>query len=205
MTPIRRTRRASLLVGASLVLLLASAAPAFAIEETNPAPLGGTPSPTIPIVTCFGVPVEIWVPVGGVPYYGDDYDNVIMGTGGPDIIWGGGGIDRICQPDGDESNLLDLGPAVTDGIDVVHGDGGGDYIDGGSDGDQLYGDIGEDFLHGGDGNDVLNGGAQDDRLYGEADDDGLTCGGGFDKAYGGPGNDFLAPSAPQAECNVFVS
>ena len=120
--------------------------PALASEE----PLPADPSDQIEsaFATCFGQTVDMWVPPGGGTFYGDNNDNVIMGTGGDDTIYGEGGIDGICQPESDRtSGLLGLDPTADDGIDP-----------------------GVD-------NDV---------------------------AYGGPGVDFLDPSAPQADCEVFV-
>jgi Ca2+-binding RTX toxin-like protein len=202
----RYLRPAPLLVGAALMLSgMASISPAQATEDPNPVDTSTTI--VAPMVFCFGRQVDMWVPNNGAVFYGDNQDNVIMGSGGPDTIYGGGGIDRICQPEGDAtSGIVLTDPNATDGVDVVHGEGGGDYIDGGSDGDVIYGEVGEDFLHGGDNDaliDILYGGDQNDLLFGESGDDGLNCGGGFDTAYGGPGNDFLNPSGPQASCNVY--
>ena len=207
-TPRRHRRRNALYLSGALLALsgTASVSPALASEE----PLPGDPSDQIeyPFATCFGQTVDMWVPPGGGTFYGDNNDNVIMGTGGDDTIYGEGGIDRICQPESDRtSGLLGLDPTADDGIDTIHGGGGGDFIDGGTDGDQIYGDVGADVLRGGTENDVLDGGPDNDTLRGEDGDDGLACGStGVDNdvAYGGPGADFLDPSAPQADCEVFV-
>ena len=206
-TPRRhRLRNALWLSGALLALSgAASVSPALASEDPLP-----DVSTTIqqPFVTCFGQLVDTWVFPGGAPFYGDNNDNVIMGSSGPDVIFGGGGIDRICQPEsGAAAGIALLDPSADDGIDVVHGDGGGDFIDGGTDGDQLYGDVGADVLRGGAESDVLDGGSDNDTLRGEDGDDGLACGStGVDNdvAYGGPGADFLDPNPPQADCEVFV-
>ena len=203
----RHRRRNALWLSGALVALGGAAfvSPALASEDPS-----GRPSSTVqqPFVTCFGVPVDVWVFPGGAPYYGDNNDNVIMGSSGDDVIFGEGGIDRICHPESERaSGIVRLDPNADDGIDAVHGDGGGDFIDGGTDGDQIYGDVGADVLRGGAENDVLDGGADNDTLRGEDGDDGLACGStGVDNdvAYGGPGADFLDPSPPQADCELFV-
>ena len=100
----RRLRRASVLAGVSLVLFgLASASPALATQEPI---IDDLSIPNPPLVSCFGQPVDMWVPPGGGTFYGDNNDNVIMGTGGDDRIFGGGGIDSICQPDGDATGYF---------------------------------------------------------------------------------------------------
>ena len=203
-----RLRHAPWLAGAFVVLCgAATVSTVLAAEDPIP-PDPASQTPSGGFATCFGELVDTWVTPGGAPFYGDDEDNVIMGTSGPDIIFGGDGIDRICQPESaSASGIVLTNPALDDGIDVVHGDEGSDYIDGGTDGDQIYGDEGEDFLHGGAEADVLDGGSDNDTLHGNGGADGLDCGTGgvdTDTAYGGPGNDFLVPSPPQADRETFV-
>jgi len=93
-----RLRSALWLSGGLLALSgAASVSPALATED----PLPADPSDQIeyPLATCFGQPVDMWVYPGGGTFYGDNDDNVIMGSGDDDTIYGEGGIDRICQPE----------------------------------------------------------------------------------------------------------
>jgi Ca2+-binding RTX toxin-like protein len=101
------------------------------------------------------------------------------------------------------------GDLITEGDDVIFGNGGdddiragggddfvsggndNDFIDGGAGNDNLNGDAGNDDIRGGDGNDGLFGGDGDDFLDGGTGDDILFGGGGNDDIRGGEGNDFL--------------
>jgi Ca2+-binding RTX toxin-like protein len=93
---------------------------------------------------------------------GDAQDNVIIGTGGREGLYGGDGDDVIHGGGGDDM----LGGDGDD--DILYGDEGNDTINGGDDSDRLYGGDGDDILIGGNaydtGYDVLIGGAGDDRL-----------------------------------------
>lgn len=91
------------------------------------------PPPVPPIVpSCFGrIPTIV----------GDEGDNVLRGSPGPDVIWGGG-------------------------ADLIDGRGGNDRICGGPGRDALKGGKGRDRLDGGPGFDVLIGGTGRDRCRG---------------------------------------
>ncbi len=80
---------------------------------------------------------------------GDLRDNIIMGGGGDDRIYGG---PNPADADDDEDGDPDLTNA-----DRLHGDDGNDM---------LFGGWGNDILKGGAGNDTLNGGAGADMFYG---------------------------------------
>ncbi|WP_231635929.1 calcium-binding protein [Novosphingobium sp. ST904] len=80
----------------------------------------------------------------------------------------------------------------------MHGAGGDDYIIGGANSDNLYGDEGNDTIYGGgsadklrggEGNDYLNGGGGADRIYGGSGDDIIFGGAGDDVLYGDNPND----------------
>jgi Ca2+-binding RTX toxin-like protein len=82
------------------------------------------------------------------------------------------------------------------GNDYLWGGTQRDYLDGGTGMDRILGNAGNDvilggdgrdFLYGGDGNDDLYGLGGDDYLYGEAGDDRLWGGAGIDYMYGGTG------------------
>ena len=101
------------------------------------------------------------------------------------------------------------GDLITEGNDVIFGNGGNDdiragggddfvsggtendFIDGGSGNDNLNGDDGNDDIRGGDGNDSLFGGSGDDFLDGGVGNDTLAGGSGNDDLRGGDGNDEL--------------
>ncbi len=74
----------------------------------------------------------------------------------------------------------------------AYGDGGVDYLYGGSGADMLDGGAGSDWLYGRGGNDVLRGGASSDWLYGGDHNDRLYGGEGHDRLFGEAGNDWLA-------------
>jgi hypothetical protein len=98
--------------------------------------------------------------------YGNEGNDVVLGTAAADEIFGG------------------------DGDDILWGRGGNDYISGEAGGDYLYGEDGDDVLLGGSGNDwlwggsgadVVNGGANFDQLAG-IDGDDLLIGGNLTHA-----------------------
>ena len=74
---------------------------------------------------------------------GDSRDNVIMGMGGDDRIYGGPG----------------------GGDDTLHGDAGNDHLYGGRGNDTLRGGAGNDHLWGNGGTDTLEGGTGNDTYY----------------------------------------
>ena len=87
------------------------------------------------------------------------------------------------------------------GDDLLVGNDGADYLDGGSGQDQLFGHAGNDVLDGGteadtlaggDGQDILLGGDHNDSLYGEQQDDVLIGGSGDDVLWGDSPNVLLA-------------
>ena len=77
------------------------------------------------------------------------------------------------------------------GNDFVSGGTGGDFIDGGAGNDNLNGDEGNDDIRGGAGNDGLFGGDGNDFLDGGAANDTIVGGNGNDDLRGGDGNDSL--------------
>jgi Ca2+-binding RTX toxin-like protein len=77
------------------------------------------------------------------------------------------------------------------GNDVLWGELGDDYVQGGDGNDIDYGDDGNDDLDGGLGDDVLYDGAGNDHLSADEGNDTLYIGWGMDDAYGEPGGDTL--------------
>lgn len=92
-------------------------------------------------------------------------DDLMVGTDGPDILFGGNRGNCVAGLDGDD--VLNGG----NGKDTLVGGDGNDTLNGGNGTDNLYGGDGDDILYGGNGNDLLDGGP------------------GFDICYGGNGND----------------
>jgi hypothetical protein len=71
----------------------------------------------------------------------------------------------------------------------VHAGGGGDNIDGGVNGDKLFGDEGDDSMDANQGNDVVDGGPGSDSLVDGLGDDGVNGGPGDDSFNAGTGRD----------------
>ena len=91
---------------------------------------------------------------------GDLRDNVIMGGGGDDKLYGGPN-----PADADK-----MGNSGLTNADMLHGGGGDDMLFGGVGNDTLKGDAGDDMLHGGPNADRLFGGAGSDLIYADTMD-----------------------------------
>jgi len=122
---------------------------------------------------------------------GTQYDDVIYGTSGRDVIWAGPGDDKIY---GELGNDLICGGS---GDDVIHGGRGNDEIYGGSGADRVYGDLGDDKVSGGAGDyDDVSGGLGIDTVDGGPGDYDLVHGDyGYDRMSGGPGKHDIASFA----------
>ena len=105
---------------------------------------------------------------------------VIVGTPGPDTLWGTAHADVMYGKAGNDTLH------GRDGNDVLYGNAGDDVVRGGDANDVLYGGYGNDSIWGGLGADVEYGGPGDDTLHSLANDnarDTLDCGPGNDTAY----------------------
>lgn len=142
---------------------------------------------------------------GGVPIYGTQYGEEIIGKVSDDIIYGLGGDDTLAGGSG--ADYIDGGEGIDylygqDGNDEIHGGGSpsdlGEHIWGGKGNDVIYGSNqtngvkysffrNGDYISGGPGNDIIYGLDGDDSLAGDAD--GRDSTGGDDIIYGGAGND----------------
>lgn len=87
--------------------------------------------------------------------------DTINGDAGDDVLLGGGDADKV------------YGGA---GFDLVRGGLGNDTLDGGADDDLLYGEVGADLMYGRQGNDVLIGGDGNDTIYGSTGADLILSG-----------------------------
>ena len=108
---------------------------------------------------------------------------MLVGTDGPDIIWGSPGPDVIVAGGGDDIIY------ANGGHDRMTGDAGNDRIDGGDGHDTLTGDLGDDAVCGGEGDDRFTGDPGDDYFSGGSGDDTLDTGIGNDIFDAGPGED----------------
>ncbi len=81
------------------------------------------------------------------------------------------------------------GDRITDGNDIIFGNGGHDNIRAGGGNDLVNGGNDNDYIEGNAGNDTVNGDAGDDNLRGNEGDDLISGGEGHDYVAGGTGND----------------
>ncbi len=134
---------------------------------------------------------------------GDDGENIISGLAGNDLIKAKAGDDWLDGGEDDDRLFGDAGDDTLDGQtgeDLLKGGTGNDILDGGDGNDRLFGqagvdtlegDNGNDQLFGGDGDDQLSGSDGNDQLLGQAGDDSLEGGNGDDQLEGGSQNDLL--------------
>lgn len=122
--------------------------------------------------------------IGGINF-GDNQDNVIIGTPDADTLSGTADGDLIL---GLESNDGLFGQ---NGSDTLNGGAGEDTLNGGIGNDVLFGADGNDSLQGADNNDEVNGGAGNDTLLGSDGSDTLNGDSGDDRLLGGNGTDVL--------------
>lgn len=117
-------------------------------------------------------------------------DDSLVGTNGPDLVYGGAGNDIL---------------RLNDGNDTAWGGKGDDDIAGFSGNDLLYGGAGADFISGEDGNDTLLGGKGKDQLFGGLGNDYLKGDQGVDSLTGGLGNDTFVLDRGDLTGNVNLS
>lgn len=114
---------------------------------------------------------------------GDDGNNRLVGTSGPDVICGDSGRDTIKAKGGND--IVYPGP----GRDFTNAGGGNDTVIDGSGRDVVNGGKGKDDVRGAAGNDKVNGGPGKDRVHGGPGRDALNGGTGRDYCDGGVGKD----------------
>ncbi len=162
----------------------------------------------------------------GGEHFGTAGDDVLFGSAGDDVFYaqtgrdvfvGGDAFDIVSYEDAATRVKADLqvtrksggeakndkffsieGVEGTDFRDVLVGDEGDNWFEGGADrdklngrsgNDELQGGAGNDLLKGSDGEDTLNGGEGNDKLRGGADNDTIIGGAGNDNLGGGLGAD----------------
>ncbi|MEO1422830.1 MAG: Hint domain-containing protein [Pseudomonadota bacterium] len=87
--------------------------------------------------------------------------------------------------------LQDADVQVNRGDDIVSGEGGADFIEGGDGNDELSGNGGADEIDGGAGDDIIDGGSSGDTIRGGIGEDTIDGGGGGDDIDGGDDNDTI--------------
>ena len=124
---------------------------------------------------------------------GDDGANKLEGGEGRDYLEGGAGADQLDGGAGQDEILYQRSDAgVTVNLEDGTGEGGhaeGDIFTGI---ESVIGSNHRDILIGDDGYNFLDGGSGDDELWGNDGGDTLTGSSGNDRLYGGDGDDWLA-------------
>lgn len=111
---------------------------------------------------------------GQVPLDGKgsiDIGAIDAGGGGSSSGGGGGSSSGGSSSGGSSSGGSSSGGGGSSSGRTLHGDHGGNELQGGAGNDKLHGYRGRDHLNGGDGNDVLRGGKGEDNLVGGDDAD----------------------------------
>ena len=141
---------------------------------------------------CNGLAATIVGTNGPDVIFGTLGNDVIVSFDGNDDIDGMGGDDTVCAGRGDD-NLRTRGGldwiSGGEGDDVIRADGGANIVHGDQGHDEIYTGPGPDTINGNDGNDTIRSGRGDDIVRGDAGDDRLITGRGRDTVNGGVGND----------------
>lgn len=126
--------------------------------------------------------------------YGDEGDDVLIGSREGDFLLAGGPGNDTIRVRGRMAEASDIAGLVRGGPgnDTVYGSRYSDTIYGGPGVDRLFGGAGDDVLHGSDGNDTIVGGAGDDVVYAGPGDDTVLGRAGDDTLHGGAGDDRIA-------------
>lgn len=143
-------------------------------------------------VTLAGADALLAVPV---EVFGEDGNDVLIGSMAGDSLDGGEGDDSLNGRGGNDSLIGGDGRdelMAGSGHDSLMGGGDNDRINGQSGHDTLIGGSGQDTLMGGNGHDLVRGGADDDILNGQSGHDTLSGGNGRDTLMGGSGHDSLS-------------
>ena len=151
--------------------------------------------------------------------FGNEGDDTIIGSAGPDYIEGGIGSDNLNAREG-EDTIYASAPGVADTAgntiqggrsnDEIFGSSFKDTIFGGEANDTIFAFAGDDDIFGGqgadtifagDGNDVIRAGESNDEVYGQNGNDTIIGGLGFDLLFGGNGNDIMTGGDGQDTLN----
>lgn len=125
--------------------------------------------------------------------YGQSGDDRIAGSSGGDYLDGGGGFDTLAYTRSDAAVTIDLSEGIGYGGEA-HDDQffGFEAVVGSALGDRLRGDANGNLLNGGGGNDLLRGGADLDLIAGGDGNDIISGGAGRDVLNGQGGADRFA-------------
>ena len=116
---------------------------------------------------------------------GSQFDDIIVGDSGNDLIDGLAGNDRLTGDDGNDTIL------GRNGNDVLYGDSGNDSLDGGAGDDHIYAGNGADVVFGGLGADTIESGQGPDTVHGDDGNDVIRDGNGANELYGDVGEDYI--------------
>jgi serralysin len=155
------------------------------VDAANLVPL--PPPPSAPGVTIVGTPGpdQLFGTEGSDTTAGGDSDDYMNMAGGDDFMFGEGGADTVLGGTGNDYLNGGLGD------DLIMGGAGNDVVLGGDGADYVNGSDGDDLVFGGAGNDTVVGELGNDYVNGEDHDDILFGGAGNDTAIGGDGDDYL--------------
>lgn len=118
----------------------------------------------------------------------------LYGGEGDDTLEGGKGADELYGEDGADTLMGGKGEDIMyggDGADYLNGASAADTMDGGKGADEMAGGKGSDIMSGGGGGDDMAGGQGSDTLNGDGGNDTLNGGSSHDTLNGGSGNDIL--------------
>ena len=150
----------------------------------TPDPDGDSTSGTVEVQNADGE----WVPVTFA-----EIETLILPPAAPDGVVDGEETGEEMGLGYDDSNdpTDGGGDQITNGDDVIDGNGGDDTINAGDGNDTVDGGIGNDVVNGAEGDDVVDGGAGDDLVTGGAGNDTVLGGDGDDELRGNEGNDLV--------------
>ena len=141
---------------------------------------------------CNGITANVVGTPGPDVLFGTVGDDSILALDGDDVIFGLGGDDTVCAGPGDDQVWTTWGRdwvSGDEGDDVIRTGRGDDVADGGPGNDDIFTGNGNDEALRGDGSDVLSAGSGGDMVLGGPGDDWIYAGDGGDVVSGEDGDD----------------